>query len=160
MRSSVRSGGAPYLSRRLFYKERFKGKYSIAEGEILAIGRDRAAPMPRLESTGLTDIGARRRNNQGVFLVDNGLGLYVVADGLGGPGPGRSAIVVKTIKDYLKRFQGPETVEETDADRTHGFARGGQPALCIVPGGGEKGRRQPARHGVARAAALRSRSRP
>ncbi len=73
------------------------------------------------ESAGLTDVGAKRKNNQDAFLVDDALGLYVVADGMGGHRAGEvaSAIVVKTLKDYLKRFQSEGVVEEmADADES------------------------------------------
>ena len=40
---------------------------------------------------GLTDIGKRRLSNEDAFLVDNELGLYVVADGMGGHNAGEVA---------------------------------------------------------------------
>jgi serine/threonine protein phosphatase PrpC len=40
---------------------------------------------------GLTDIGRRRLSNEDSFLVDNELGLYVVADGMGGHNAGEVA---------------------------------------------------------------------
>ena len=40
---------------------------------------------------GLTDIGRRRLSNEDSFLVDNDLGLYVVADGMGGHNAGEVA---------------------------------------------------------------------
>jgi serine/threonine protein phosphatase PrpC len=42
-------------------------------------------------SFGLTDIGRRRLSNEDSFLVDNELGLYVVADGMGGHNAGEVA---------------------------------------------------------------------
>ena len=42
-------------------------------------------------SFGHTDIGRRRLSNEDAFLVDNELGLYVVADGMGGHNAGEVA---------------------------------------------------------------------
>jgi len=42
-------------------------------------------------SFGHTDIGRRRLSNEDAFLVDNDLGLYVVADGMGGHNAGEVA---------------------------------------------------------------------
>ena len=37
---------------------------------------------------GVSDIGRRRLSNEDAFLVDDTLGLYVVADGMGGHNAG------------------------------------------------------------------------
>lgn len=52
------------------------------------------------EAYGLTDIGRKRQHNEDTMLVDNALGLFIVADGMGGHAAGevasaRSAEVVK-----------------------------------------------------------------
>ena len=51
---------------------------------------------------GLTDIG-RRNNNEDAFAIDGELGLFVVADGMGGYEGGEiaSAIAVETIMDFV-----------------------------------------------------------
>lgn len=56
--------------------------------------------MLRLETAGLSDIGRKRGNNEDAFLVDDGHGLYIVADGMGGhlAGEVASAIVVDSMK--------------------------------------------------------------
>ncbi len=52
-----------------------------------------------IESSGRTHIGRRRKDNQDALLVDDTLGLYVVADGVGGHQAGEvaSQMVVETL---------------------------------------------------------------
>ncbi len=51
-----------------------------------------------------TDTGLSRSSNQDSFLVDESLGLYIVADGMGGHKGGEVAsnIAVKTAKEFLQ----------------------------------------------------------
>lgn len=54
---------------------------------------------------GLTDVGRRRAANEDAYLVDNDLGLYVVADGMGGHSAGEVASeeAVNTLHDMVRR---------------------------------------------------------
>lgn len=45
----------------------------------------------RLESAGATDVGRKRQLNEDVFLTDEDLGVYLVADGMGGHAAGEVA---------------------------------------------------------------------
>jgi len=59
-----------------------------------------------IESAGLSDIGKKRKENQDYMFLDNAMGLYIVADGMGGHRAGEvaSRLVVETIRDYFKQF--------------------------------------------------------
>ncbi len=62
--------------------------------------------MVVVESTGISDVGKKRKNNEDAIYIDNTMNLFVVADGMGGHNAGEIAsnIVVETIRDYMKRF--------------------------------------------------------
>src|SRR5258706_4966677 len=59
---------------------------------------------PRTRGYARTDIGRRRAVNQDAYLVDDELGLYVVADGMGGHAAGEVASqeAVETIYGMVK----------------------------------------------------------
>ncbi|MBI1752845.1 MAG: Stp1/IreP family PP2C-type Ser/Thr phosphatase [Acidobacteria bacterium] len=65
-----------------------------------------------IHAAGISDVGCVRKQNEDSFLVDPALGLFVVADGLGGHAAGEiaSQIVVDTVARFVA-----ETVEK---DRT------------------------------------------
>lgn len=60
--------------------------------------------MMKLNSWCLTDKGLRRESNQDAFLMDQDLGLYIVADGMGGHSGGEvaSSLAVKTVQDFIR----------------------------------------------------------
>ena len=44
--------------------------------------------MMRIDSWALTDVGRTRKHNEDGWLIDDQLGLYAVADGMGGHAAG------------------------------------------------------------------------
>ncbi len=58
----------------------------------------------RVTSTGLTDVGQKREANQDSLLINDDLGLYVVADGMGGHAGGETAsrLAVETIEEKIR----------------------------------------------------------
>ena len=58
----------------------------------------------RFEVIAITDVGLKREINQDSVLVDHDLGLYVVADGMGGHRGGEvaSALAVETVQTYIR----------------------------------------------------------
>jgi protein phosphatase len=77
----------------------------------------------RIEARGITDVGQRRDHNEDALLVDEELGLFVVADGMGGHAGGGTAsrLAVETIQAAVRHakeaepeaFGAPEGPEES-----------------------------------------------
>jgi serine/threonine protein phosphatase PrpC len=70
-----------------------------------------ADPPLRRTGHGLTDLGRKRRSNEDAFFMDDRLGLYVVADGMGGHAAGEVASreAVDTVYGMVKRGIGQLT---------------------------------------------------
>jgi len=70
--------------------------------------------MLKIESAGISDIGRRRKQNEDSLFLDDRMGLYVVADGMGGHNAGEvaSKLVVETIQDYIRQNQSEDLIAE------------------------------------------------
>jgi protein phosphatase len=70
-----------------------------------AVDGEVAPPPLRRTGWGLTDLGRKRTSNEDAFFLDDELGLYVVADGMGGHAAGEVASreAVDTLYGMVKR---------------------------------------------------------
>ena len=60
-----------------------------------------------IESAGITDRGQKRQANEDALFIEDSMGLYVVADGMGGhlAGEVASRMVVDTMGNYIRECQ-------------------------------------------------------
>jgi len=67
--------------------------------------------MMALEAAGMTDVGLVRNHNEDNYFFDTDLGLFIVADGLGGHAAGEiaSKIVVDQVAKFIKDTANSET---------------------------------------------------
>jgi len=79
----------------------------------------------KLRSVGLTDTGRVREHNEDAISWDPEIGLFVLADGMGGYNAGEvaSGIAVKTIMNLVREAYA--TQELAGADKTSGLSRPG-----------------------------------
>jgi protein phosphatase len=72
--------------------------------------REMVSPPLRVAARGLTDVGQRRDQNQDALLIDEPLGLFVVADGMGGHAGGGTAsrLAVETIRKTILKTRDEE----------------------------------------------------
>lgn len=73
-----------------------------------------------IKSSGITDVGLKREGNEDSFSVDDSLGLYIVADGMGGHLAGEIASRISV--DIINRSYRRWLEEEASADEIYGGA--------------------------------------
>ena len=76
-------------------------------------------PPPQFDCFGLTEMGPEDDVNDDCFAVEPALGLFLVADGMGGrpAGARASSITTETFLEQLKRLDAPARVEEAQLRR-------------------------------------------
>ncbi|HTS74843.1 MAG TPA: Stp1/IreP family PP2C-type Ser/Thr phosphatase [Bryobacteraceae bacterium] len=88
-------------------KVRIQWRRHVAETASIAENSD---PEPgiieklMMESCAATDAGCVRTNNEDYYLVDPAIGLYLVADGMGGAQAGEHAsrLAAETVREFVK----------------------------------------------------------
>lgn len=80
----------------------------------------------RKQSWGLSDKGLKRSGNQDSFLIDDRLGVFIVADGVGGHFGGEvaSAIAVETVREVINHpkandFKPKEVINQAYEEASH-----------------------------------------
>jgi len=66
--------------------------------------------MVKLQASGISDTGRQRDSNEDAFAMDNGMGLYIIADGMGGHSAGEvaSKVAVEVIKRNITGWRNNE----------------------------------------------------
>lgn len=77
----------------------------------------------RIEAAGLTDVGCVRKHNEDNLCLDPSLGLFVVADGLGGHAAGEvaSQIVVERVANFVAVTREKDRTWPLEYDTTLSF---------------------------------------
>ncbi|HLE20826.1 MAG TPA: Stp1/IreP family PP2C-type Ser/Thr phosphatase [Vicinamibacteria bacterium] len=79
----------------------------------------------RVDSGSISDVGRKRKSNEDNYCANDEVGLYVVADGMGGHAAGEvaSELVIATIEEFIK-------LTSSDADITWPFGIDEKLSVC------------------------------
>lgn len=82
------------------------------------------ASRMKVTSVGITDVGRKRQNNEDNYLINDELGLFIAADGMGGHAGGEfaSQIAVNTVEEVFLNL-------EANAEAEPGLDEGGRDRL-------------------------------
>ena len=87
-----------------------------------ARGSSEGRPVMRYVAAAKTDVGRKRQGNEDSFCLEKDLGLYVVADGMGGHAAGEvaSRLAVETIRETMGRYLGGRPMDKAGSTAAGG----------------------------------------
>ena len=103
---------------------------ALFETVYQGLRRGRRHPVMRYVAAAKTDVGRKRQGNEDSFCLAPDLGLYVVADGMGGHAAGEvaSRLAVETIREWMGKYLAATRPSSGSAAR--GLAGGDTPVAA------------------------------
>lgn len=93
--------------------------------------------LMKVESYGMSNVGMKRMQNEDAYLINDELGLYMVADGMGGHVGGEfaSKMAVATVEEVMKTLRQDPDATQIHGVNTHGTNPGDQLKHAIEEAG-------------------------